>query len=295
MMGFSCRIEAFRERPMPVEIFLLIVCAALVHAAWNALVKADKDRLTLWRVILTTQFILSVLLLPFVPVPAPAAWPYLVGSALTNVGYVLFLTQAYRYGDLSHAYPLARGSAPLFVAAVSVLFLGEQLAPASQIAILLIGLGITSLSLTRGAEGLRDLRMVGYALGTGGFIATYTLLDGLGARASGSAHGFVVWVSLVGSAAIVAVILLVQRGRPVPSRRTRVAGIVSGLLAYGVAWAVIWAMTVVPVPLVSALRETSIVFAVAIGVVVFKERLNLARLASIASTLAGAALLKFSR
>ncbi len=281
---------------MPIEIFLLFLCAARGHAAWNALVQADPDRLTLWRVILTTQFVLSVLLLPFVPVPAPAAWPYLVGSALTNVGYVLFLTQAYRYGDLSHAYPLARGSAPLFVAAVSVLFLGEQLALESQIAVLLIGLGITSLSLTRGAEGLRDLRMVGYALGTGGFIAAYTLLDGLGARASGSAHGFVVWVSLVGSVAIVAVILVIQRGRPAPaSRRTRAAGIVSGLLAYGVAWAVIWAMTVVPVPLVSALRETSIVFAVMIGVVVFKERLNLARLASIASTLAGAALLKFSR
>jgi drug/metabolite transporter (DMT)-like permease len=280
---------------MPIEIFLLILCAALVHAAWNALVKADPDRLTLWRVILTTQFILSLCLLPFVPVPAPAAWPYLVGSALTNIGYVLFLTQAYRSGDLSHAYPLARGSAPLFVAAVSVLFLGEQLALTSQIAVLLIGLGITSLSLTRGAEGLRDLRMVGYALGTGGFIATYTLLDGLGARASGSAHGFVVWVSLVGSAAIVAVIMLIQRGRPVPSPRTRAAGIVSGLLAYGVAWAIIWAMTVVPVPLVSALREVSIVFAVAIGVVVFKERLNLARLASVATTLAGAALLKFSR
>jgi drug/metabolite transporter (DMT)-like permease len=281
---------------MPIEIFLLILCAALVHAAWNALVKADPDRLTLWRVILSTQFILSVLLLPFVPIPAPAAWPYLLGSAVTNVGYVLFLTQAYRTGDLSHAYPLARGSAPLFVAAVSVLFLREQLAFESQIAVLLIGLGITSLSLTRGAEGLRDLRMVGYALGTGGFIATYTLLDGLGARASGSAHGFVVWVSLVGSVAIVAVILVIQRGRPAPaSRRTRAAGIVSGLLAYGVAWAVIWAMTVVPVPLVSALRETSIVFAVMIGVVVFKERLNLARLASIASTLAGTALLKFSR
>jgi drug/metabolite transporter (DMT)-like permease len=281
---------------MPIEIFLLILCAALVHAAWNALVKADPDRLTLWRVILTTQFVVSMLLLPFVPVPALAAWPYLVGSALVNVGYVLFLTQAYRYGDLSHAYPLARGSAPLFVAAVSVLFLGEQLAPVSQLAILLIGLGITSLSLTRGAEGLRDLRMVGYALGTGGFIATYTLLDGYGARVSGSAHGFVVWVSLTGSVAIVAVILLMQRGRAAPaSRRTRTAGIVSGLLAYGVAWAVIWAMTVVPVPLVSALRETSIVFAVAIGVVIFKERLNLARLASIATTLAGAALLKFSR
>src|SRR4051812_13603003 len=98
-----------RDKWMPIEIFLLILFAAMVHAAWNALVKAEPDRLTLWRVILATQFVLSVCLLPFVPVPAPAAWPYLVGSAVTNIGYVLFLTQAYRFGDLSHAYPLARG------------------------------------------------------------------------------------------------------------------------------------------------------------------------------------------
>ena len=171
---------------MPTDVFLIILCAALVHAAWNALVKADENRLTLWRIILTTQFILSLALLPFVPVPAAAAWPYLLGSAVVNIGYVLFLTAAYRSGDLSHAYPLARGSAPLLVAAASVLFLGEQLSQVTQVAILLVGIGITSLSLTRGVEGLRDLRMVGFALGTGGFIATYTLLDGLGARASGS-------------------------------------------------------------------------------------------------------------
>jgi len=213
-----------------------------------------------------------------------------------NVGYVLFLDQAYRSGDLSHAYPLARGSAPLIVAAVSTMFLGEQLNHASQIAILLIGLGITSLSLTRGMEGLRDLRMVGFALGTGGFIAAYTLLDGHGARAAGSAHGYVVWLSLVASAFIVAAIHGLQRGRSAPARRrTRVAAIGVGLVSYVSSWAIIWAMTVVPVPLVSALRETGIIFAVAIGVVFFKERLNLARLASITATLIGTALLKFSR
>jgi len=281
---------------MPLDVFVIVLCAALVHAVWNALMKADQDRLTLWRVIMTTQFILSILLLPFVPVPDAAAWPYLIGSSIVNIGYVLFLSQAYRSGDLSHAYPLARGSAPLIVAVVSIVFLGERLAVVSQIAILLIGLGITSLALTRGAAGLRDWRMVGYALGTGCFIATYTMLDGLGARAAGSAHSYVVWISLMAAAAILLSILAIQRGRAAPvTRRTRVAGIVSGLVAYAGTWGIIWAMTVVPVPLVSALRETSIIFAVAIGVVVFKERLDLARLASIATTLAGAALLKFSR
>ena len=166
--------------------------------------------------------------------------------------------QAYRSGDLSHAYPLARGIAPLIVAAVSVMFLGEQLSRPSQIAILLVGLGITSLSLTRGAAGLRDLRMVGFALGTGGFIAAYTLLDGLGARASGSAHGYTAWISLISCSLITAAITWLQQrnGTGPVTRRTRIAGITSGLASYASTWTIIWAMTVVPVPLVSALRET---------------------------------------
>ena len=243
---------------MPLEVFIIIICAAFVHAAWNAMVKTDGDRLTLIKIMSITQLILSLFLIPFFSVPANEAWPYLIASAFVNIGYMLFLSQAYRSGDLSHAYPLARGIAPLIVAAVSTVFLGEQLSQASQIAILLIGLGITSLSLTRGVEGLRDLRMIGFALGTGGFIAAYTLLDGLGARAAGTAHGYMVWVSFAASALIVAAVHGLQRGVSAPvSRRTRIAGITSGLTSYVSAWMIIWAMTVVPIPLVSALRETS--------------------------------------
>jgi drug/metabolite transporter (DMT)-like permease len=281
---------------MPLEVFVMILCAAFIHATWNALVKAGGDRLTLIRIMSLTQLILSLFLLPFFPVPAGDAWPYLIASSFVNIGYMLFLSQAYRAGDLSHVYPLARGIAPLIVAAVSMTFLGEQLSQASQIAILLIGLGITSLSLTRGVEGLRDLRMVGFALGTGGFIAAYTLLDGLGARASGTAHGYMVWVSFVASALIVAAAKWLQRGVSTPiSRRTRIAGVMSGLTSYASSWMIIWAMTKIPIPLVSALRETSIIFAVAIGVIVLKERLNLAKLAAISATLIGTTILKFSR
>ena len=281
---------------MPIEVFVMILCAAFIHAGWNALVKADGDRLALIKIMSFTQLILSLFLLPFVSVPAEEAWPYLIASSFVNIGYMLFLSQAYRSGDLSHAYPLARGIAPLIVAAVSIAFLGEQLSQSSRIAILLIGLGITSLSLTRGVEGLRDLRMVGFALGTGGFIAAYTLLDGLGARAAGTAHGYMVWVSLAASAFIVAAVHWLQKGARGPvSRQTRMAGVASGLTSYMSSWIVIWAMTLAPIPLVSALRETSIIFAVAIGVVFLKERLNLARLASITATLIGTTILKFSR
>ncbi|MEZ0170866.1 EamA family transporter [Microvirga sp. TS319] len=281
---------------MAIEVFGIVLLAAMMHAVWNAFVKADGDRLSVIKTMSLTQMVLSLILLPFVSIPAAEAWPFITASAVVNVGYMLFLAQAYRAGDLSHAYPLARSVAPLLVAGVSIMFLDERLGMASQLAVLLIGLGITSLSLTRGADGLRDRRMVGFALGTGCFIAAYTLLDGYGARAAGSAHGYVVWLSLAASGLIVATVQWMQRHKPVPvARRSRLVGAGAGLASYIGSWMVIWAMTVAPVPLVSALRETSIVFAVVIGLVFFRERLNLARLASVAATLTGAAILKMTK
>ena len=281
---------------MSGDVFVLVLCAALIHNAWNAVIKADADRFCLLKTLSIVEIGLSLTLIPFVAVPAADAWPYLMASATVNIGHVLFLNQAYRSGDLSHAYPLARGIAPLIVAVVSTIFLGEQLSRTAQAAVLLIGLGVTSLSVTRGIDGLRNLRMVGFALGTGGFVAAYTLIDGVGARAAGSPHGYMVWVSLVSCVLLLPVLAATRKtNRAAVDRRTRTIGLLTGLLSYFSAWVVIWAMTKAPIALVSALRETSIVFAVAIGVVFLKERLNLARLLSIATTLVGAAILKVSR
>lgn len=281
---------------MPFEVFLMVLAAALVHAIWNALVKIDGDRLALIKMMSVTQLFLSLALIPFVAVPAVDSWPYLAASPILTTGYILFLSRAYQSGDLSHVYPLARGIAPLIVAGVSMGLLGEQLGLAGQIAVLLVATGITSLVLTRGVAGLRDPRPTLFALGTGCFIAGYTLIDGMGARAAASAHGYMIWVSLFSSCLIVASVHWLQRGNRRPlDERSRRAGIAAGLLSYGSSWLVIWAMTLAPLALVSALRETGVVFAVIIGVVFLKERLNLARLMSIATTLLGTTLLKFSR
>jgi drug/metabolite transporter (DMT)-like permease len=281
---------------MPVEVFLMVLAAALLHATWNAVVKSNGDRLALIEVLVGAQLALSLCLLPFVDMPAPAGWPYLVASAAFSTGYMLLLNRAYHVGDLSLVYPLARGVAPLAVALVSLGVLGEELSRANQIAVLLIGVGITSLALTRGAGGLRDARPVLLALGTGGLIATYTLLDGIGARLSGTAHGYMVVVTILQALLTLAVANALRRGPRVRvSGRTLRVGIASGLVSYLASWLVVWAYTLAPIALVSALRETGIVFAVIIGVVVLKERLNLARLASIATTLLGTTLLKVSR
>jgi drug/metabolite transporter (DMT)-like permease len=276
---------------MTADVFVMVLGAALVHATWNALVKIDGDRLALIKVMSSTQLVLSLCLLPFVEVPAAESLPYLVASPILNTGYMLLLNRAYQAGDLSLVYPLARGVAPLIVAVVSI-----GLLEASQFAILLIGLGILSLALTRGVGILRDPRPVLLALGTGGFIAGYTIIDGVGARTAGTAHGYMIWLSLLTAILIVGCVHWLQKGGRTPvSERSRNAGIAAGIMSYGSSWMVIWALTLAPLALVSALRETGIVFAVIIGVVFLKERLNLARLASIATTLVGTTILKLSR
>jgi drug/metabolite transporter (DMT)-like permease len=281
---------------MSIEIFLMILGAALVHATWNALFKSDEDRLGLLKMLFRTQFGISVCLIPFVALPAPESWPYLVTSAALNVGYMLFLNWAYQVGDLSHVYPFARGVAPAIVAVVSVGFLGEHLTDLGQIGVVLITLGMTSLALTRGMAGLRDPRPVLLALGTGCFIAAYTVIDALGARSAGTPHGYMVWLSLLWAVPMSVIVPVLQRGRRIPvGERSRCAGMAAGIMSYGSSWLVIWALTLAPMALVSALRETSIVFAVIIGVLFLHERLSLMRLASIATTLIGTTVLKISR
>jgi drug/metabolite transporter (DMT)-like permease len=284
------------ESFMPTDMFLMVLGAALVHATWNALVKTDRDRLALIRVMSVTQLVVSLCLVPFVAVPAAESWPYLTASTVLCTGYMLFLNRAYQVADLSLVYPLARGAAPFIVAVVSVGFLGEELSQTGILAILLIGLGITSLILARGVASLRDWRPIALALVTGSFIGSYTIVDGLGARAAGSAHGYMIWLSLITALLTVGCVSWLQRDRRTAlSLRSRNAGIAAGIMSYGSTWVVIWAMTLAPLAMVSALRETGIVFAVIIGVVFLKERVNPARLASIALTLIGTTLLKLSR
>ncbi|MFM7347436.1 MAG: EamA family transporter [Tagaea sp.] len=280
---------------MAFSVFLAMLAAALVHASWNALVKAGDDRLASVGIIGATQILISLALLPFVASLAPGAWVYVAISTVLSTAYMIALQRAYRAGDFSQVYPLARGTAPVVVAALSVLILGETLPALAWIAIATICVGIVSLSLGRGRAGLRDATPVAWALLTGGCIGCYTLIDGMGVRAAGDPTAYMVWMSLA-TGAFTLLCAGALRGRaPIPNTRTLRLGALAGALSYGSAWTVMWAMAQAPIALVAALRETGIVFAAIIGVVALKERLDLARAASIASTIAGTALLKLVR
>lgn len=221
-----------------------------------------------------------------------------MGGVALHFGYQLFLIAGYRAGDLTLVYPIARGSAPLIVTAVSIGFLGVSFTRLELTGVALIALGLAALAIVRGAAGARNPRAVVMALCTGLFIAAYSLLDGIGARVATTALGFWSWAA-IGNAIALTVWTALMRPRSLTRLRSDRKVIASGLIggtasfiAYGL---VIWAFTQAPIALVTALRETSIVFAMLIGVGILKERVDLAKVVSTMITIAGAILLRASK
>lgn len=261
---------------MELWLFLAILVAALLHAGWNALVKVGLDRFLSVALIAMAAGIVALPALFLVAPPQPAAWPWLVASMLLHIGYNVFLVQAYRSGDLGQVYPIARGAAPLLVAVVSVVALHELPSPLATagIGVLVIGVGLMSLRGGRRTQRLEG-HAVGAALATAAFIAGYTLSDGLGARVSGSPSGYIAWL-FVGNALVMFILLLATRGTkvlPALADHWRV-GLIGGAMSLGAYAIAIKAMTLAPIALVAALRETSVLFAALIGCVWLKEPLS---------------------
>ena len=279
-------------------MFLAVCVAAFLHAAWNALVKGGGDKYAAMTAVVLGHAPFALALLPFAPRPDAAALPFLVWGIALHLGYQLFLAASYRVGDLSHVYPIARGSAPLIVAVVSVALLGVTLHRTEWLAVMLIALGLFGLAAARSGSGARNPRAVAFALATGVFIASYSLVDGLGARAAGAALGYWCWAAL-GNAVLFTMVMTVWQpaalrslGRDRGLLRLGLIGGGASFAAYGI---VIWAFTQAPIALVTALRETSIVFALLIGVLALGERLSLAKLFSTLLAVVGAAALRLAR
>ncbi len=263
---------------MPISISLIVLFAALLHASWNAMLRAGADRLWSMTVMCVAIAIVCAAAAPFLPMPAQASWGCALLSALLHVGYNLFLVRAYRSGDLGQSYPIARGSSPLLVSLGAALFAGELPDAVSLIGVLLVCGGIIALAVQGRGFGREALP---YALGTGCFIGAYSVTDGIGARLSGTPVGYTVWMCLMWGLAAPPVYAVARDWRSLirGPRETLTAaggGIVS-LVAYGI---IILAMSLGPMGPVSALRETSVVFAALIGRIFLKERLTAWRLAA---------------
>ena len=280
---------------MSVTVFVVVLFAAFLHALWNSMVKGDGDKQLAIAAVVFGHVPIALVLIPFVDFPAPASWPYIVSGGLLHVGYQVFLARAYRAGDLSQVYPIARGSAPLMVTIVSVSFLGVALTSLQLLAIVIIAVGIMSICMVRGEDAKINYHGAGLALITGMFIASYSLVDGLGARLAGTAVGYYSWLTVINSLVFL-VVVLVDRPRIFQdiAARAKTVFIVGGIASFAAYALVIWAFTQAPIALVTALRETSIVFALLISTYHLKERFGWGKLTAVILTFCGVVLLRIN-
>ncbi|GAA3360650.1 DMT family transporter [Streptomyces antimycoticus] len=287
-----------------------VLIAAVTHASWNAIAHGIRDQLLAFTLVGGGGALCGLALLPFAPLPAADAWPYLLASAAIHVVYQLLLMRSFHLGDFGQMYPIARGTAPLVVTVAAAVFVGERPDRWQAAGIALASAGLVGVALwgVRGArhaddeEGGQDDGEHGgaapqwlaltAAIATGLSIAAYTVVDGLGVRASGSAPGYIAWLMILEGFAIPACALAIRRGallhqlRPVAAR-----GLLGGLLsvcAYGL---VLWAQTQAELAPIAALRESSIIVGAAIGALFFKERFGGPRIAAAGLMVAGIGLM----
>jgi drug/metabolite transporter (DMT)-like permease len=266
----------------------VVLLAALLHALWNAAVKHSVKGPLPSTAVFIGAGICCLFLVPWVPLPAAPSWPFMLGSVVTHTFYSVMLGRAYRLGDFSHSYPVMRGVPPLLTVLLVAIFTDEVLSGSQQLAMLVLCLGILSLVFESGFRRTARKAAVGWALLVAVSIAIYTTLDGLGVRRSGTAMGYVVWLCLL-EGIVLAVQVLVTQGTTmllavVREWRLTLVGGFTTLAGYGL---VLWAMTHAPIALVSAARETSVIWAVLIGVVAFKERLTRTRITAVVLVVAG--------
>ena len=279
---------------MPLNIFLAIILAAFLHAVWNAMVKNEDNKYLAVTAIVLGHVPVSVLIILLTPIPSVESIPFIILSALLHIGYEWYLLSAYRFGDLTKVYPIARGTAPILITIVSLIFLGVALSNFEILGIFIISLGILSLSL-QGAKGIKNRSAVIYALVTGFFIMGYSITDGYGARVSNSFLSYMGW-SFILNATIFPIILKINNKSEIITKTFKEGKkifFIGGTLSYIVYGIVIWGFTQAPIALITALRETSIIFALLIGTFFLKEKFNLLKVIATFIIFFGVALLKF--
>lgn len=270
-----------------------VLAAAVMHASWNAIAHGVRDRLAVFALIGVGDVVIAGTAVFFVPLPAAGAWPWLLASVAIHLVYMTLLMQSFRLGDFGQVYPIARGTAPLVVAAVAHLFLDERLGlwQTAGVAVACAGLSGIALWGLRGSDTRPHWPALAAAFATGLSIAAYTIVDGVGVRASGSALGYTAWlVLLMGPWIPLAALVLRGPGAVRALGPVAVRGLLGGAISVSAYGLVLWAQTRAPLAPIAALRESSIVVGAAIGAVFFKERFGGARIAGALLMVAGIAL-----
>lgn len=267
-----------------LPVTLAVLGAAILHASWNVLLKSGEHKELETMSIAAGSGLVGLVAALFLPAPAAASWPWLVGSAIVHILYFIFLAGAYRWGELSYTYPVMRGGGPMIVALVGAIALGEILPVKETAGVVLICAGILAF-----AAGRHDRRATAFAVANAVVIAAYTLIDGYGARASGAPVSYTLWFFAANG--IVFVLYSAARGRaPAMAAYFRTKwprALAGGALAVGAYGIALWAMTRAPIALVAVLRETSVIFAALLSSVFLREKMTRRRLLATGAVMCG--------
>ena len=254
---------------MDITVVLVVLFAGLLHAIWNAMTKSLHDQYASFALLNISIAITSLTLMAFVGLPRSASWAYIVASTICHLGYEMFLMGAYRRADFSQSYTIARGIAPLLVSVVGFAFANEHIAVQGLVGIVVVVVGIVSLVVRRGDGTVRRFGIF-FALATGAAIAAYTVVDGLGVRVSHDAFRYGALLFALQSV-LWTITVMARRRRWWPSTSKVAIGMASGVISMAAYLTVLWAQIRAPLGVVSALRETGVLWAAVIGVVVFRE------------------------
>jgi drug/metabolite transporter (DMT)-like permease len=270
-------------------VIAVVLVAAVLHAIWNAIAKTGDDPLASMALIAGGSALAALPAMLWLPAPAQAAWPMLLGSTLVHQLYYACLVQGYRHGDLSTVYPIARGGAPILVVIAAALSVDEMLPPLGMVGVAIVSLAVASLAL-----GGAKPKAIAYALACAVAIAAYSVIDGVGGRAAGSTlMGYVSWLFVLQGVPIV--VFATIRRRTVLRQVVRAhwrGGLVGGAAAFVAYGLVIWAMSVAPMSYVAALRESSVIFAALLGTRVLGEPFGRRRVIAAAAVACGVVLLQ---
>ena len=279
---------------MSTTVFIAVIFAAFIHSVWNGMVKKHENKYIALTAIVLGHIPLAIMVLFFTPMISINSIPYIFISAIFLAGYEWCLLSAYRLEDFTKVYPVARGSAPIFILIFSLLFFNVNISTFELIGIFTISIGIVVLSFKSFAN-IENYKAILYAITTGFFISCYSITDGFGGKVSASPLNYTAWL-MISNAIIAFPILLVIMKKTEVFKDIFTKGkknfFVGGSLSFTAYAIVVWAWTQAPVPTVAALRETSIIFALLIGTLFLKEKLNLLKITSIFVIFIGVLLIK---
>jgi drug/metabolite transporter (DMT)-like permease len=278
---------------MDNNVFLIILLATIMHAVWNGMVKKHSDKVVAVSAIVFGHVPASIIAIILLPAPSLDCIPYIIASALIHQGYNWYLLSSYKIGDLTKVYPIARGFGPLVATIISILILGLVLDNIIILSICLISLGIMILGIFD-QTSKKNSKIIQYSLFTGFFIGLYSLVDGYGARVSLSAITYMSWLFIL-IAIFFPIVLKFKKQENILTNvmdRGKQIFMVGGTLSYIIYMIVVWGFTKAPIPMVGALRETSIFFSIFIGYLFLKEKITLIKIFCIILILVGVVGLK---